>query len=272
MKLPEVMKFAEVMRDVEVDETAFAREIAAKKPADRCYVILFTPRSGSSWLTSILKATNALGRPGEYINPHFIGDIARRANSKDQLGILEILKRRGKSKTGVFGLEATSTHVTAFGEEQFFQAFDQQTVMFNLWRDNIVAQGVSLYRAVATQRFHSSDQAESTPPPAYDATQIRRWISHLLKIENNNRTMLDRRGIFPRVIRYEDIVRSKATTLSIFADALHVSLPEQIEKTATAGELKKVGDSWNQSIEQEFRQKEKRFIDNVEQKRLMRSI
>ena len=42
------LSFANLVKNVEVNEAAFANEMRTTTPADRCYVILFTPRSGSS--------------------------------------------------------------------------------------------------------------------------------------------------------------------------------------------------------------------------------
>src|SRR5579871_4778068 len=69
------LRFANLVKKVEVDEAAFANEVRKTTPADRYYIIFFTPRSGSSWLTSVLSATRHLGYPEEYINPEFLPNI-----------------------------------------------------------------------------------------------------------------------------------------------------------------------------------------------------
>src|SRR5262245_3349013 len=37
------------------------------------YVIFLTPRSGSTWLTDLLRLTGTLGCPQEWLNPGFLG-------------------------------------------------------------------------------------------------------------------------------------------------------------------------------------------------------
>ena len=264
-----IKTFAESVTDVQVDEDRFKREMANSVPAQRVYVILFTPRSGSSWLTSIL--SDVMGFPEEYINPQFIPRVSLSTNSRDQAGLLSILKRRRKTANDVFGIEATATHITIFGEREFFHLFEGNTIFFWLWRDNLVAQGVSLYKAVTTGYFHSSEKKRPPPPTFdYDLNEVRRWINHILHIENENFRMIERRGIAPRFLRYEDIVRSKATTMAIFADAMHVDIGEQPVKRRT-GKLTRVSDDWNHTVEMALREKEKNFVDELEFKRLIKA-
>ncbi|HTC09285.1 MAG TPA: hypothetical protein VK726_10960 [Acetobacteraceae bacterium] len=78
-------------------------------------------------------------------------------------------------------MELRAIDVAPFGDGEFFAAFDADPVAFTLWRDNIVAQRISLYRAVATQRHHSTDALR--PPPAYDAAQITEWMRHIVESE-----------------------------------------------------------------------------------------
>lgn len=63
-------------------------------------------------------------------------------------------------------MELRTIDVAPLGDGEFFAAFDVDPVALILWRDNIVAQRISLYRAVATQHHHSTDALR--PPPAYE--------------------------------------------------------------------------------------------------------
>lgn len=240
-------------------------------PADRSYLVFFTARSGSSWLTSVLAETKRLGFPEEYLNPAFVRDVCTATNARTQGSLLDMLKRRRRTPNGVFSMEVRAVDIDLFGEEAFFAAFDPKTIVFNLWRDNIVAQGVSLYRAVSTGHYHSTDAA---PPvaPAYDAESIKLWTKHILSDENLNLTMLARRGRPARFLRYEDIMRDQATTVRQFADALRVDLPEGAAPPDTSAEPRheKIGDSWNREAETRFRHEEAAFVATVESQRLIR--
>jgi LPS sulfotransferase NodH len=260
--------FASLAKNLTIDPGVAEQAIRDHAPADRSFLVFFTPRSGSSWLTKIVSATKSLGFLEEYINPDFLPDVARQMHATDQATLLAMLKRWAKTKNGVFSIEVRAVDVDLFGEEEFFEAFSPSTVTFFLWRDNIVAQGISLYRAVTTKRYHSTDAPAASP--AYDAEAIAGWMRHIVEIENENLTLLQRRGLHARFLRYEDIVRDRATTLATFSDAVRVDLtPEQFE-AGQEQDLHKIADEWNYSAEQQFRQERRDFIWDLEGERLIR--
>jgi LPS sulfotransferase NodH len=260
--------FANRVKDLVIDPTVSAQAIANHAAADRCFLVFFTPRSGSSWLTKIVSATKRLGNLEEYINPDFIPDVARQMHATDQTTLLAMLKRWAKTKNGVFSMEVRAVDVQLFGETEFFDSFSPDTVIFYLWRDNIVAQGISLYRAVTTKRYHSTDTP--TAPPDYDAEGIAEWIRHIVKIENANLMLLRRRGLHSRFLRYEDIVIDSAATLGILADAVGVELEAEQFAAGREQELHKIADEWNDSAEQRFREERRDFLGDLDGQRLIR--
>jgi LPS sulfotransferase NodH len=264
------LRFDHLVRDLEVDEMAFAREIQLSQPPSRTYVIVFTPRSGSSWLTNILAATGQLGDPQEFINPDFVRDVAKSVNARAPAALLQILQRRLKSSNGVFGMEVRAVDVMLLGEPVFLQNFGPATIFFNLWRENIVAQAISLYRAIATQRFHSSDAAGSTQPPAYDGAKIQNWLSHIADTETSNLAMLRRIRRSFITISYEEIVKDRDRTLKFFADTLRVTLSGATRPAS--GELTKIADDWNDAAEQRFRAEYADWLAGIEALREMKSL
>ncbi|MBU6426182.1 MAG: hypothetical protein KGQ69_07595, partial [Rhodospirillales bacterium] len=203
------------VRNLIVDKGAFIRELAATEPPSHKYVIMFTARSGSTWLTNVLSSTKLLGTPEEFINPDFVLGVARSLNAKEAAPFLELLKCRRKSPNGVFGIEARHVDIELLGEEAFFKTFGAETIFFNLWRENIIAQAISLYRAVNSGRYHSTDNAVSSVPP-YDADQIDKWLVHLHLQENANIKILRKRGIAFDNLRYETIVKNRDATIAHF--------------------------------------------------------
>jgi LPS sulfotransferase NodH len=263
------LRFETLTKDLIVDDEARIAECEKLVPAHRQYVIFFTARSGSTWLTSALSATKQLGVPEEYINPDFIPDICRAVRARTQQDMFQVLFRRRKSPNGVFGIEVRHIDVELFGIEQFFDIFGPETVFFNLWRDNMVSQAVSLYRAVNTGRFHSTDTALASTP-TYDAAGIKRWMTHLLNTENKNLRLLASEGRPARFLRYEDILRHEATTVGMIADALRVDLaPNQAPEDAPPKQ-EKLGDTWNREAEATFRSQEPQFVAETEAARLIR--
>lgn len=268
----EEMRFAHIVRDLVVDEDGFRHEMDANTPPVRSYVIVFTARSGSTWLTKLLSGTGVLGYPEEYINPDFIRDVAQFLNCREPAGFLESLKRRRKSANGIFGIEAREVDIRLFGETEFFQAFRPETIFFNLWRQNIVAQAISLYRAVATRRFHSNDETGVSTPPAYDPEAIQNWLSHVAAEENENLAMLQRHHLRFRNLCYETIVADRNATLRYFAEIMgqDINAPEFF--APGRDELQKIGDDWNLEAERRFRAGHFAFLNQIEAARLVRKI
>ena len=190
-------------------------------------------------------------------------------NATTQDDLLAMLKRRRKTANGVFGIEVRHIDVELFGIEKFFSAFASANVFFFLWRDNIVAQGLSLYRAVYTGHFHSTD-SRAAPPPPYDSDGIKRWMTHLLHTENRNLQLLAARSKPARFLRYEDILRDPNTTALQFADALRVDLEPSDSSEIKSSENKKIADFWNREAELKFRSQEAEFVLKTEEERLIR--
>ncbi len=263
------LRFETITKDLVVDDAARIAECEKLVPAHRHYVIFFTARSGSTWLTSVLSATKQLGVPEEYINPDFVLDVCKSVRARTQVDMLQVLFRRRKTPNGVFGIEVRHIDIELFGIEQFFSIFGPETVFFNLWRDNMVSQAISLYRAVYTGRFHSTDPRQAPPPP-YDGDGIKRWMTHLLNTENKNLRLLASEGRPARFLRYEDIFRHEATTVAMIADALRVDIPPAPPGGEAPPKQEKLGDSWNKEAEATFRSREAQFVAETEAARLIR--
>jgi trehalose 2-sulfotransferase len=214
------LSFETLTSGLEVDPSDLEFTISTMTPADRKYVVLFTPRSGSSWLTAVIEATKRLGRPEEYLAPEFLRDVAKSVNCADRASFLPALLRKCKTENGVFGIEALAIHIKIFGEQDFFNAIGEDALFYFLWRENIVAQGVSLYRAVTTGKFHSVDGREELISPVYDPAGTESWIEHILQIENDNVDLLRARRLPCQLIRYEDMFVSEAATVDAFSGPL----------------------------------------------------
>jgi LPS sulfotransferase NodH len=256
------------IQDIVCDPDIAARAIANSPAADRCILVLFTPRSGSSWIAKVVSSTRQLGNLEEYINPEFIYDVAQKMCANDHATLIAMLKRWAKTANGVFSMKARAVDIELFGETEFFDAFGSKGVIFFLWRDDIVAQGISLYRAVTTNRYHSTDAGATAPP--YDSAKIAHWMRHIVAIENENLALMERHKLMGRFLRYEDITRDRRTALTIFADALRIDLPEETLAARGTNDLSKIADDWNASAERCFREERWDFIRTLDSQRLIR--
>lgn len=257
MVLNETRTFATVAGQLGRDESRLL--VYQQKTADVRinYLILFNGRAGSSWLSGVLESHH-LGRPYEHINPEFLRHNAQHYGVNDQGSYMDAI-RGETSVDGVFGIEATSEHITIFGEDAFFDALPNVTV-FHLWRQNQVAQAVSLYRAVSTGFFHSSGTGNPSNP-RYDGQELLNWYRYLAAVENENFALLERRRLWAQPLVYE-WVQSEEAVINIFNRVLGTTT--STAKRTPKEELKKIAGDWNRMAEDEFRNSYAREIQDIE--------
>ena len=108
-------RFDNIVRDLVVDDGRRCDEVRRLTPAERCYLIVFTARSGSTWLTSLLSGDQPTGIPRRIPEPaiylqRLFGDELAHAGH-----LLGMLIRRRKTANGVFGMEVRHIDVELFG-------------------------------------------------------------------------------------------------------------------------------------------------------------
>jgi hypothetical protein len=112
---------------------------------------------------------------------------------------------------------------------------------------------VSLYRAVSTGRYHSTDGRWNAPRLSTIQPVSTEWIGHILQIENDNFRLPCRRNLPCRFLRHEDIL--EAFGFPLLGRALRGD-----EISSAAAKLKRMADEWNFEAEERFRQKEPEFV------------
>jgi LPS sulfotransferase NodH len=265
------LSFESLTSGLQVDHADLELTLSSIIPADRKYVILFTPRSGSTWLTAVIVATGCLGRPEEYLNPEFVPGVAKGANCTARRSLLPALLRKCKTDNGVFGIEVLASHIEIFGESDFFEGIGTDALYYYLWRANIVAQGISLYKAVTTGKFHSTDEREELTVVAYDAAGIKYWTEHILQIEIDNFNLLCKRGLPCRFLCYENIVWDEATTLESFSGPLLGRSLLESEISKEARRPSRMADEWNLAAETRFRLEMAEFVQGLNSRRVMKN-
>lgn len=225
------------------------------KEASYRYCIAFTARSGSTWLESLLSKTRGLGLPQEWFNPGAAGRTFQRSGCVDLPEYYSYLKRV-MGRRDVFGLEMTwpqARMVLELTHPDFFADIDH---WFYLRRRDYVAQGVSLYKAVTTGRFHSVSTGEETVNAAYDGREIASWILRLLDTEHGFNAFFDARGLEPRRLWYEELItRPPQEVVGEFADALRLppGARKQMRLNDLVSDFNKVGDEVNRDMADRFR-------------------
>ncbi len=230
------------------------------------YVIYFTARSGSSWLTDIVTRTGRLGAPDECFNPNFLTEMARAMQAGSLAQYIDTLQRR-RAPGGIFGCEITfyQMKVVFGGPEAFLAAFGRAKPIW-LIREDIVQQAVSLYKMETTQVAHraSSDAAARAAAEAqftYDRAQIRHWLEHLLTKERRTEAMFAAHDMAPLRLSYEVITRLGAPrVVNVLANYLAEPAIDLAEVPSAHGKL---GTSRNLAFATRFREEEAAYMAEV---------
>ena len=175
------------------------------------YAILFTPRSGSSWLTDICMRSAGFGRPDEAFNPAMLPNMAR-AMDADTLDRYCAALLRRRNRDGVFGVEVTPFHLLAVfrGAGGFLQRIRPQH-LFWLIREDILAQAVSVSRMQQTRVAHRVPGAgQAAAPFRYRPLAIRLALLRLEASEIWAERMFARRGLAPHRLSYETMMAAGA--------------------------------------------------------------
>lgn len=250
-------RYIDIVRNITPDININVHYHATNTKSIVDYVMIFTPRSGSTWLTSIL--SGYFGYPEEYINPELVKNVSISMGTKDPENLIETLRKVRKSENGVFGIQVRSIDIKLFGRKIFFRAF-KNAKYFNVRRRNIVAQAISLYRATETGVFHSTEVGEKIVDPGnVDEEKIIFWMKHIMAIEQENDWILRSRN-FPCVdLVYEDIAGNTRLALELVQN--HLGIEKNIDFNLIKSEAtRKLGDKWNEEVEARIRQSKRHQI------------
>lgn len=156
-------KLQELARDV----IARAEANAGRSTAGiRKYLVLSTPRVGSTLLARRLEETGLLGRPEEWFNPEFINAILKVMN-RENLDIdqyVEMILRATATPNGIFGVNIhvhQYTHLLGQNMDLLRLGFDH---IYWLQRRDKIKQAYSWCKGFKTQCWSKSHEREAGFP------------------------------------------------------------------------------------------------------------
>ena len=178
------------------------------------YVICATPRSGSTLLCSLLRASGVAGWPESWFRRQSMAEYrAEWGIGADWPEYLAAALQAGRGANGVVGLrmmwetfaEVGPQVLEALGEVQFIW----------LRRDDLVAQAVSRHRAEVSGTWHlGSEEAEHPVEPAYDFARIAAWAAEAAAGNRAWEAWFAAQRIAPLVVEYEDLAAGPLTVAS----------------------------------------------------------
>jgi trehalose 2-sulfotransferase len=208
---------------------------------ERSFLIATVPRTGSSLVAGVLRATEALGVPFEYFNPIALGAFGARFGVPKPTVHARVVQQRRKragksdwrrftearpgsvpayidrlhqyrsSATGAFGLKLHWEQMRRFEKDSRVNLLDllaPRQVVFMTRRDH-ERQAISFYRARRTKVWSAPTSGEGPtakkPEATFDATAIREAVQRIEQVEASWRAELARRGLPVHEVVYEDV-------------------------------------------------------------------
>ena len=253
----------------DLNRTCFEREML-KGPVPRQYTMFFTPRSGSSWVTDVVTRAKRIGIPCEYFNPDMMHRVATTLNATTIEEFRDILIRRCITN-GVFGQQITYHQMRAvFGNADRFVELFPQDKCFWLIREDIVLQGISLYKMQHTKIAHAPEASDEERHKredlfVYDAKEIKRWIRHIRVAETGSEALFEKFGMNPFRMSYERNTQLSPQRLVNIMER-HLSAPKDQNLKIESIHKKIVTDA-NLAFADRFREQNRDFVAELEEER-----
>jgi trehalose 2-sulfotransferase len=187
------------------------------------YLILFTPRTGSSLLCHALIQTQAVGEPREYFQLKLVP--AHHARNY----VLDIVER-ASTPGGVFGAKLTINHLDSLDEKlkndevgtealegrDLIGLLSTESPPLLIWlrRKDTLRQAVSYFRAQVTGEWCRRRGDPCPPPPAFDREAIVLLQRRIIHEENRLAEHFLSRRLLPLTMYYEDFINAYERTTS----------------------------------------------------------
>jgi LPS sulfotransferase NodH len=261
-------------------------ELAALRPRTS-YLLCATPRSGSTLLCDLLQATGIAGRPEEYFealrgtgrprqpreyfegvdDPDVIDLLPR---SEPPVGVdvpflerLGAVVRQATTPNGVFGakvmwgyyddLQARLAQLPALSALDAAARLERvlgDVRYVHVRRRDVVAQAVSLWRAVQTRAWRA-DEDGAAREPAYAFAGIDHLVRMLRSHDDRWRRWFAARAIAPLGLSYEDIAADPPAVVMRTLD--HVGIASELTDSVPAPRLRRQADDVSREWVERYR-------------------
>jgi trehalose 2-sulfotransferase len=217
-------------------EPSLPPDLAMLRPR-AAYLLCATPRSGSTLLCDLLDATGIAGHPDEYFealrgtgrprqpreyfegfhDPEVLALLPRSEPPRPEAPFHEWLAavvRAATTPNGVFGAKvmwgyhedlqerlAQLPALAGLDAADRFARILGDVRYVHVRRDDVIAQAVSLWRAVQTREWRAGDACEPVPDPRYSFAGIDHLVRMLRSHDRRWRRWFDVRAITPLELR-----------------------------------------------------------------------
>ncbi|CAD5946489.1 Stf0 family sulfotransferase [Planktothrix agardhii] len=205
----------------EITETV-KEEVIDKKPKSlKNYIICFTERCGSTMLCSLIKETNLLGMPDEYINPRgVVQTYLKKYPAKDVFQYFDLL-RRNQVTNDIFGMKTCFYDLNFLLERGIVGELLSPVKFIYMTRHNVIQQAISSYRARKSNIWHlykNRSISSEQPVIEYDELAILSHVESRLKERLQWENFFTLYSVNPLRITYEDVLENPQKVLQKIAN------------------------------------------------------
>jgi trehalose 2-sulfotransferase len=239
------------------------------------YILWFSQRVGSSLLAQALEDTEVAGCPREWFVGATVSEVMERNNASTALELRDRIWRDGSTTNRVAAIKYgmyPKLHVeltqlmasvlagpAARDDRRAWESYFPNCTHFLLTRHDKVNLAVSWWRAIKSGEWHRPNRSEPTawgrppeprPQPrddeySYDA--INHLVREAKERERAIHDQLDRWGIKPHIVVYEDLIERFESTVRRVLSELHLDSPELIiAKPAFAPLADAISKTWRE--------------------------
>ena len=213
------------------------------------YVICITERSGSTMLSSLLKKTDVLGIPEEYINARGVMQkYLRQFPSSDIYQYFDWLRCKQISPNQVFGMKTSFSDFEPLLNEGIVSKLFNPVKFVYLTRRDIVLQAISSYIARCSGQWHiyksKSDNQLALDDIEYDELRILKLVDKLIHERLQWERFFSLYSIEPLRITYEDVLEDAKNSVQIILAFMGEKMNTQVDLEMS--ETSKIGGERNQ--------------------------
>ncbi|MBE9166007.1 sulfotransferase domain-containing protein [Pleurocapsales cyanobacterium LEGE 06147] len=227
------------------------------------YAIITTPRSGSTFLCSILQSIRIAGYPTEHLRQ--ASAILANNCQFDYIKLLHALMAYKTTPNGVFGTKFISHFLEVFqkAEFDFGEIFQSISKYIYLVRQDKVAQAVSIVLAQKTNVWHISTQEkqqnyetqlEQIEIEEFLLKEVHKQYRFIQQQEEYLIKLFETYHISPLIVEYEQLVEHTEEQTNLILDYLQIP-PLETKTTNLKSHLRKMRSDLSEQIIKEYKDK-----------------
>jgi len=173
--------------------------------------INFASRSGSVFLSRLLRNNSEIGEIAETLNPREFETLKNRYNTIDCYSTIQAIVNNYKS-SGIYGFKGGVTPIILFYLSGLFNAHKEKTFYVHLQRRNILDQALSIHKARTTNIWHITDQnkeiqnVEEDILLQFNYDDICKYIRTIFNVNNQLLEFYNHFDLDYLSVYYEDLV------------------------------------------------------------------